>query len=298
MSDHTIALFCKSYIKDIDAVERLVNSINKYNIENIPFYISIPRSDARAFKNRFGNEINLIYDESISSELINSPINNFEPGYINQQIVKMEIWKTGIAENYFVLDSDGWFIRSFKKSDFIAKGTTPYSVMYQDKELAYDPVYKNFFDVKKEHVKEIRKMIGGNETRYLTVHNFAILSSHVLRNFREKFLMPRNLTLPLILKDHSFEFSWYTEWLLKDKSIDIIPIEPLFKTYHFEEEYIIDRMRGITEKDIARSYLGICMNSNWARKFKGKPVMNPIKIFTLLGKYGLRYYFGNFTLKN
>jgi hypothetical protein len=45
-----IVLYCKSYHKDIERVKILLNSIEQYNIDNIPFYISVPSQDISLFK--------------------------------------------------------------------------------------------------------------------------------------------------------------------------------------------------------------------------------------------------------
>ena len=34
-------------------------------------------------------------------------------GYINQEIVKLCFWETGLADNYLCLDSDAEFVRDF-----------------------------------------------------------------------------------------------------------------------------------------------------------------------------------------
>jgi len=40
-----IALYCKSYRNDFLRLKRLLQSIEKYNLDRIPFYISTPTSD-------------------------------------------------------------------------------------------------------------------------------------------------------------------------------------------------------------------------------------------------------------
>ena len=38
-------LYTKSYAPDVSVTKRLKESIDKHNIENIPFYVSVPKSD-------------------------------------------------------------------------------------------------------------------------------------------------------------------------------------------------------------------------------------------------------------
>ena len=44
------------------------------------------------------------------------------------------------------------------------------------------------------------------------------------------------------------------------------PIEPIFRCYHYEEQYYFWKMAGETEEKIAENYLGVCMQSNWDKR--------------------------------
>ena len=46
-----------------------------------------------------------------------------------QQVVQIEAWRLGIAENLLVMDSDCNLIRPFQASNFITPDGTPYSVL-------------------------------------------------------------------------------------------------------------------------------------------------------------------------
>ena len=48
-----IVLYCKSYDKDVDRAKQLLESIVKYNTDNIPFYISVPSKDIDLFIQKF-----------------------------------------------------------------------------------------------------------------------------------------------------------------------------------------------------------------------------------------------------
>jgi hypothetical protein len=52
-----IVLYCKSYDKDVYRAKILLDSILKYNTDNIPFYISVPEKDVELFKSVLGSEI-------------------------------------------------------------------------------------------------------------------------------------------------------------------------------------------------------------------------------------------------
>jgi hypothetical protein len=65
----SIVLYCKSYAPDVNRVQNLLESIIKYNKDNIPFYISVPESDIDLFKRTLGNDVIIISDESIYSNI-------------------------------------------------------------------------------------------------------------------------------------------------------------------------------------------------------------------------------------
>jgi hypothetical protein len=62
---------------------------------------------------------------------------------------------------------------------------------------------------------------------------------------------------------HPGELRWYGEALLEYRSIPIMPIEPLFRVYHYEEQYYFWKKAGETDEIISRNYLGVCRQSNW-----------------------------------
>ena len=60
-----------------------------------------------------------------------------------------------------------------------------------------------------------------------------IWSSKVWKSLKENYLDKNNLTFSKLIEVKSCEFHWYGEWLLKMRPIDIVPIEPLFKVFHY-----------------------------------------------------------------
>ena len=75
------SIYCKSYRGDLERVKVLAESIEQYNIENIPFYISCPKSDYDLFRKSLSNNINLIIDEDIVQK-------NYDENWKSQQIIK------------------------------------------------------------------------------------------------------------------------------------------------------------------------------------------------------------------
>lgn len=259
-----LVLFCKTFKNDLSRLVNLLESIKKHNCDNIPVCISVPASDFDLFATTIDTScVQLITDESITDQLVSEKVSGISPGYINQEIVKLTFWKMNLCENYFCLDADCYFIRDFGYHDFMYDENTPYSVLIEDKELCVDPDYRYHWDTRYEKLVAIKKAIGYQDDRLITCHGFTIFSCKVLRSFEEKFLIPNKYTISDILEISPYEFSWYNFWLQKEKDIKIVPIEPLFKVFHYKKQYLESKEKGVTESDISRAYLGIVLNSNW-----------------------------------
>ena len=133
-----IVLYCKSYRGDVLRAQRLALSIQKFNDDEIPFYVSVPEADMPLFREHLaGLKVTFICDEEIISA---NPNHNLEhirlmPGTLSQQVVKSEFWRLGLSENYVCLDSDNEFIRKFYKTDFLAPDGHPYTVITEGKEF-------------------------------------------------------------------------------------------------------------------------------------------------------------------
>lgn len=270
------AILAKSFANDIERAKNLIKSFVEFNKDNIPLYLSIPKDDYPLFnQENIFKKVKLVIDEDVSGELISERINSFPIGYINQQIVKLSFWKCGFCENYFCVDSDSYFIRNFYYKDFMFDEKTPYTILIQDKDLSIEPGYQGFWNVRLDRLEYIKNQLNYEDRLVRTSHGFGILSAKVLKSFEQDFMGKKRITYKDILKESSFEMSWYNFWLQKNKVIEIIPIEPLFKTFHFRNQYFDYRKRMITEKDISRAYIGICLNSNWLKNPKSLQYENP-----------------------
>ncbi|CAB4633587.1 unannotated protein [freshwater metagenome] len=54
-------------------------------------------------------------------------------------------------------------------------------------------------------------------------------------------------------------------WLQKSQDIPVHQIEPLVKVFHNQDQHLEYILRGVTKADIARGYLAVVINSNFAR---------------------------------
>ena len=263
-----IVIYCKSYINDLERVKVQAQSIEQYNADNIPYYVSCPKSDYSIFKSSLPSFVNLILDEDIVNQSITQ-------SWHTQQIVKSQFYKAVNTINYVCIDSDSYFIRPFYKTDFIAYNDTPYTIMHQQKnlfqwtaryrkDLGFDP--KLSFD-------DSRINIGNIFNRQLKVnYDFGpsptIWSSKVWKSLEENYINPNNITFNQLIEYEPSEFTWYGEALLAFKPIEIYPLEPLFMVFHYPLQYQQFLQQGYSEQDIASCYMGIIMTSNWNAPLK------------------------------
>jgi hypothetical protein len=254
---HKFVLYCKSYNRDLDRVKLLLNSVEKYNKDNIPFYLSVPKNDIGLFKSNLTSEVNIVADEEIYE------------GWIQQQIVKSNFWKLKESENYLCIDSDSYFIKPFEVGDFMYDEYTPYTVMHEQKEffswvalhpnlLGFDP--KESFESDRKTIMQVFERLG-------RCYDFGpspiIWSFKVWKDLDEKYIQPNNLTFEKLLEYSPSEFTWYGESLLRFRSIDIMPIEPIFKVFHYLQQFQEYKNLGVSEEAIAKNYMGIVMQSNF-----------------------------------
>lgn len=258
-----IVLYCKSYHKDLARAVKLAASIEKHNSDKIPFYVSCPSSEVSIFKKELPRFVNVISDEDIVKK-------TYFQDWKVQQIVKSQFWKYLDVKNYVCLDSDSFFIKDFSKSDFLVFDDVPYTVMHQQKnlfqwtaryrrELGFDP---------QESYNDCRTKVGQLfNRRFKLNYDFGpvpvIWSSKVWKSLEENYLQPNNLTFEQLIQYEASEFTWYGEWLLASKEIEIYPIEPMFLVFHYALQLEQFYNQGYTVEDISKCYFGIVMSSSF-----------------------------------
>jgi len=257
----SLVLYCKSYINDLDRVEKLAYSIQKYNKDNLRFYVSVPKQDLNIFKKRNLPSVELISDEEIQQ--VNSNSRKWE----QQQIVKSNFWKLNLCENYLCIDSDSYFIKPFFKKDFIAYDDVPYTVMHEQKELfEWAHIHLHFnpqegFNNEKDQVMNLfnRKL----NKRWDFGPSPTIWSRKVWKSLEENYIIPNELTFSKLIEYCPSEFTWYGEALLAFKPFEILPVQPLFKVFHYPLQYIQAREQKYTEEVYSKLYYGIVLQSNF-----------------------------------
>ena len=250
-------LYCKSYDKDVHRAKELLNSVTKYNADSIPFYISVPTKDLELFKQVLGTDgYTLLVDETIDSHT---------EGWKGQQIIKSQFWKLGLCQNYLCLDSDCFFIKPFYVHDFMFDNNTPYTVCHEYKHffefvdkcsLPFNP-YESFV-TERRHIMDLFGRTG-------KVYDFGpgpyIWSVKVWQSLFDGYITPHNLTFADLIEANSSETTWYGEWLLRSQVIRFMPTGPLFKNYHYPQQYDYDKQHNYTFDKLSKYYLGIGIQS-------------------------------------
>lgn len=259
-----VILYCKSFNRDVQRAKVLLRSVTQFNKDNIPFYISVPSEDVQLFKNTLGVDgYTLVTDEEVLGKKL-------AQSWVTQQTIKSSFWKLNLCHNYVMIDSDSYFIRNFYQSDFIVEGTdnVPYTVMHEQKDL-FSWTIKNTqvlgFDPQLSF-SECREPIQQLFDRKGRLYDFGpgpiIWSTKVWSSLEEEYLKPNDLTFEQLINTVQSEFSWYGEWLLTKRPIEIWPIEPMFKFFHYRQWYEEYKRNGYNLGHWAKNYLGVVMQSS------------------------------------
>lgn len=261
-------LFLTSWRGDLTRVKKLQESIQKFNKDNIPFYVVCSKDDMQAFKDELGtHDINYLEEEQIN------PYKKIFDGWRVQQVNKINFSTLNIAENYYTLDSDCFFIKDFYVDDFIAYDNIPYTTafddnLYQLTANSYsgwkDHHDREFIDlVHKAWQREIREVIPNKFKKELQYGPCPItFHSNVWKHFNENYLVPNNLSVADIIKAVPNEYGWYGEYLMYTKIIDIIPTECQFLCMHNKKQYDWF-LENIDFESVKRVYLGVIINSSF-----------------------------------
>ena len=271
-------LYCKSYSRDFLRLKRLFNSIQKFNVDHIPFYISTPKANKDLLLEILGSDGYIwVADEDIVAANPKASIEKYKamPGGLSQQIIKSEFWRLGLAENYLCLDSDSLFIRNFQKSDFLSADGVPYTVLHQNKELFQLASNRGQDKVERDlriEAERVKALFGRSGPNFYCAPAPFIWSAKVWRSLDAEFLQPQGISLWELITPDNPETLIYGEALLRYRAIPLIAIEPLFRVYHYDWQYFLMKRVGETEAKVAKHYLGIIYQSAWESELNfGEP---------------------------
>ena len=264
-------LVVKSYFNDLNRAKRLIHSIQKFNSDSIELYLIVPEEDLNAFKNKIGTEyVNYLVDNDILDQTMAlSKARKVDlPPVTMQQVVKSEFWRLGIADNFLIIDSDSYFIKEFALRDFMFDEHTPYTIMNEGRhQLDWAARAGNERFIRDYH--ELRERALSLFNRKGPHFDFAptpmICSSKVWATMYEKVAKPAGESFYDQIVRFPCETQWYGEFLLHDQTIPIIPREPLFKVWGFEDQWKEGVSLGETDEVLSRNYLGVIDQSYWSR---------------------------------
>lgn len=268
----SLVLYCKSYSTDLRRVVRLAESIRKYNQEQLPFYVSVPREELPLFRDHLQSLVTgLIADEDIldASPNIDRDLLAKMPGSTQQQVVKSEFWRLGLSASYLCLDSDAIFIRPFGTSDFLAQDGTPYTMLDEAHDLLEDALRRKRGRVVEAFNREadmVQELFGRVGRRYSFGPFPVVWHRDVWQSLDERYLKPRNMSFAQAIAQAPIESRWYGEALLAYQAIALHPCQALFKVYHYAWQYDQDRQLGLGLNQLSQFYCGVIFQSAWERE--------------------------------
>ena len=206
---HKLILFCKSYKGDVHRAKLLYDSVKKHNQDNLPLYLCIPRSDLKIFEETLGSGgYTVVFEDELNSEVT-------EQSHFTQQLFKMEFYKTNLAEYFFLIDSDMYFIKDFYTTDFITEDGIPYMTVHECKDfLEYTDIIfgdNRLNDWFKSERLPVMEIFGRSGKPYDYSGSANLYASEVFRGLYENYCKPNNLSFLDLLKHCASENTWYGE---------------------------------------------------------------------------------------
>jgi hypothetical protein len=278
---HDFVLLCKSYRPDMLRAKRMAVSVQRFNTDDIPLNMCVPKEDLDSFKTAFeGIDCTFLTDEAIHGESAkyNGPLPDLYPRHLLQQLIKLEFWHLGLCRNYAWLDSDSYFIRQFQVSDFMCDDETPFTIQDEFTEASSRQRWAGVpgrelnkrIDDRLRLINKFRNLFGNDGPLW----NFAgstpiIWSAAVLQHLNEHYLPSIDQTIYELLFNYPCETHLYGEYLHHSRPIAIRPKPHMFKSYLYLDEFIKSQEAGENEYSLSKSHYGICMQSNWT-SFKAR----------------------------
>ena len=266
------ALYCKSYSVDLRRVVRLARSIQQFNHEQLPFYVSVPTTELPLFQNFLkGLAVVLLTDEEIldASPRINSEQVRNLPGSVSQQVVKSEFWRMGFCTAYLCLDSDAVFIRAFGIADFLTPQGDPYTMMDEAHDLLEGAMRRgrqrvvSAFMSEADQVQQLFERVG---RRYSFGPFPLVWHRAVWDSLDTQYLQPRGMSFADAIALAPIESRWYGEALLAYQAVALMPCQALFKVYHYAWQFDEDQRAGVRTAQLADLYCGVIYQSAWERE--------------------------------
>lgn len=256
---HNFVIFTASYLKDLNRLEVLKSSVDKFNADRIPFCIMVPQEDLEIIKNKIttGNESYEL--KFISDEEVLYSQGEQSDGWKRQQLKKLAFGELGISNFYTMIDSDVYFIQDFHVLDFMRDENTPYLSIKEVNQTQDNSFAKNYFN-----------RTGKN---YNFVSPGQVFSRFVIEDMKKNVLERNGLCWNDLIKLSPWEYQWYGEYYLKCKIHDLLPATQMVKSFWVQSEYRSERNLGYTVEDFVRQgYIAILMQNHWVKDKVYRPV--------------------------
>jgi hypothetical protein len=260
------AILCKSYLHDLERCSRLMDSVRRHNVDSVPVYLCVPQDDRLRFEARIGRQgVTYLSDEDVTRQA--GP-----QSWVSQQLVKLGFARAELAENYLWIDSDFEIVRDFCEGEFFAYDGIPCTVV---SEARRDPFLARFLGGDPGDI-ECTKMLEGVFDSYRKIRDWfgrrgplfffgapAIWSTRVVRAL-EDHVLARGLDFRAMLALAPYELCWYGEFLLRERTIPLVPRSGLSLCFTRDEQYRRFLTAGFTLDEFARAgYLAVNFASKW-----------------------------------
>jgi hypothetical protein len=146
--------------------------------------------------------------------------------------------------------------------------------MHEGTELLGFSARNGLVKIRKNFVKDrsaAQKLFGRPGRIYDFGPTPIICHVEVWKRLTEDYGASHNLSFAEMITMFPNEMLWYGEALLHYKPIAIMPVEPLFKVYHYKEQYEESLALNENENVLVENYLGIINQSNWDNEFDLTP---------------------------
>ena len=266
-NEYDLGLYVKTYGGDMGRFAVLLDSIARYNVGGLPLIVECEYGEEGNFKQLIGEC--LFHQEGLEFDVvvIEGP-RYFEDGSLSQQVSKLAFGMRGFCDYYVVLDSDSYFVRSFDRSDFMREDDEPYLVMHEERgffewlssfggrELERRWGIKGSFA---RHCEKVKGVTGYKGLNWSFGPSPVVISSRVIRLMEGVY----DMNFGQMVEKVPSEYTWYGYAYLQS-GFPVYPREPLFKVFHYREQWEDMKERGIvSEGELSVDYMGIVMQSNW-----------------------------------
>jgi hypothetical protein len=286
-------IFCKSFRDDLERFERLLDSFHAHNVDRLPLLVSVPERDRPLFSHHFGaRHFELTSDEQLVGRAVRH-------GWRGQQVVKLHWFRAQFAQHALLVDSDFYFIRDFRRQDFMLQSGAPRIVLSRIRHT-YEPDNQALLDylscdtqrasVSTSECAEFRR--GAPRPKlpprlWLTLTNLGstpyderlerirrafprggpglqvmpgpIMRARLLQRLFDELLDPARISAEALIHYAPWEYQWYAEWQLAQGLDGAEPCEPLFLHFARADALQHARAAGLSERALARRYVGLAM---------------------------------------